>query len=103
MKQQKNKIDTKAEAAKADIKKDYEAVKDKVEGKTEVAGADVKVGETKAKIETTKEKKATAVKKPVKGTKKSVKKGKHATNATRPVVVEEIVQPVIIEVQEVKK
>ncbi|KGE61785.1 hypothetical protein, partial [Fusobacterium periodonticum] len=92
----KNKIDTKAEAAKADIKKDYEAVKDKVEGKTEVAGADVKVGETKAKIETTKEKKATAVKKPV-------KKGKHATNATRAVVVEEIVQPVIIEVQEVKK
>jgi len=54
-------------------------------------------------FETTKEKKATAVKKPVKGTKKSVKKGKHATNATRPVVVEEIVQPVIIEVQEVKK
>ena len=59
------------------------------------------------KIETTKEKKANAVKKPVKKavkeTKKSVKKGKNTTNATRPVVVEKIVQPVIIEVQEVKK
>ncbi|EKA94363.1 hypothetical protein FPOG_00447, partial [Fusobacterium periodonticum D10] len=57
-------------------------------------------GETKTKIEATKEKKATAVKKPVK---KSVKKGKHVNNAARPVVVEKIVQPVIIEVQEVKK